>query len=119
MRLRRTSKENQTAVEAAPQPSVPLPALPIVSPPTRSAFSVSTRPGAFLVRENHPALHMLARMLSRRGVVPCVWGESKSGKTTYLRHFFETATIPFIIIPGARIKDAQSFWRTLGEELRL
>ena len=101
------------AISNPPQTNTPA---QVKAPP---AFSVSTCPGAFLVRDSHPALVTLTRTLNRSGVVPCVSGESKSGKTTFLRHYFKSRRIPFVILAGPRVKDTQSFWRALGEELRL
>lgn len=84
------------------------------------AFSVSTSyPGSFLDRDDNPHIRHLKSTLSRTGIVTCVWGESKSGKTTYLRHLLETTGQTFVIVAGPRIKNVQGFWRTLGEALRL
>lgn len=76
-------------------------------------------PRSFIDRDWHDDIRLLKAALTRNGVVPCVWGESKSGKTSFLRRQLAQSGRPFVLVPGPHVKSADEFWRALGERLHI
>ena len=83
-------------------------------------FSITEIPGLNYIdrSEDRDEIRDLKAALQTPGKLVCIHGESKSGKTTFVRELAKSEGFECVRVEGPEIQGVDTFWFELGQKLR-
>jgi hypothetical protein len=113
------SRGRPAAIDVPSTPSAPvkkgLPVASVFSITTLAPYSYIDRAVDSSSDATRRKVRQLKAALSQEGPIVCIFGESKTGKTTFARKTLLDAGYSFVLAEGTEIKSVESFWRHIAE----